>query len=294
MPRRQRLASTFLVTGVLICAPLQAGPQQNRQARRQPERMSWKVDGLDREALVYLPEKKSPTPAPLVFGFHGHGGTAGNAARTFRIHELWPEAMAVYMQGIPTPGKLTDPQGKRNGWQHSAEENKGRDLKFFDAVLARLKAQHKIDPRRIHATGHSNGGGFTYLLWANRPDVFAAIAPSAAGSRSLRTSQPKPIPVMHVAGEKDTLVRFAWQERTMQQVQAINGCEGQGSDWAKGCKRYSSPKGAPFVSFIHSGTHKYPAAAPALIVRFFKEYPRPAPPDNADKGPKADAETTDK
>ncbi|MEI9864297.1 MAG: hypothetical protein WDN00_07025 [Limisphaerales bacterium] len=45
-------------------------------------------------------------------------------------------------------------------------------MKFFDAVLARLKQDYKVDAKRIYCTGHSNGGGFTYLLWLARGDVF--------------------------------------------------------------------------------------------------------------------------
>jgi hypothetical protein len=30
------------------------------------------------------------------------------------------------------------------------------------------------------------------------------------------------------------------------------------------------------VTFIHAGDHKYPAEAPPLVVRFFKEHARPA------------------
>ncbi len=246
-----------------------------------PQQMSIKVGDLKREALVYLPAKTSATAAPVVFGFHGHGGNSRNAARSFRIHELWPEAIAVYMQGVPTVGILTDPQGKRTGWEHSPEQYKGRDLKFFDAVLSRLRKEHKVDDRRIYATGHSNGGGFTYLLWAHRGDVLAAVAPCAAGSRSLRTTRRKPIPVMHIAGRKDNLVRFAWQERTMQRVRTINGCGEKGSKWAKDCTLYLSATGAPFVAFVHGGTHRYPAEAPPLIVRFFKEHAR------SDAAPKA-------
>jgi len=256
------------------------------------QRVSITVGELKREALVYLPTKKSKAAAPVVFGFHGHGGNAANAARTFKIHQLWPEAIVVYMQGVPTVGVLTDPKGQRTGWEHSAEQYKGRDLKFFDALLARLRKEHKVDARRIYATGHSNGGGFTYLLWAHRPDVFAAIAPSAAGSRSLRTTKPKPIPVMHLAGEKDTLVRFTWQERTMQHVRTLNGCLEKGSTWAKNCTLYSSPKGAPFVSFIHPGTHKYPAEGPALIVRFFKEHTRPSATKDTQTTPREKAKTS--
>jgi polyhydroxybutyrate depolymerase len=237
-----------------------------------PERMTWTIAGEEREALVYFPGTKTEGGSPVVFGFHGHGGNMRNADRTFGFQKLWPEAVVVYMQGLPTPGQLTDPEGRRNGWQHDAEQKGGRDLKFVDEVLKTLREKHKIDENRIYASGHSNGGGFTYLLWANRPDVFAAIAPSAAGSRSLRTETPKPVPVMHLAGRNDELVKFAWQELTMQQVRKINGCQSEGKEWAKGCTLYPSETGAPFVSYIHDGTHKYPSEGPALIVKFFKEH----------------------
>jgi polyhydroxybutyrate depolymerase len=237
-------------------------------------RREWTVDGLEREALLYLPATRAEGGAPVVFGFHGHGGSMQNAARSFRLHELWPEALVVYMQGVPTPGRLTDPEGKRNGWQHDAGDHDDRDLKFFDAVLKTLTDEHKIDGNRVYATGHSNGGAFTYLLWARRPDVFAAMAPSAASSRSIRALEPKP--AMHIAGENDQLVRFAVQELAMQAVRRLNGCQETGETWANGCTLYASPTGTPFVTFIHAGGHRYPAEAPALIVRFFKEHVRAA------------------
>lgn len=239
---------------------------------RQPRRMTWNLDGQQREALVYPPATKSDQAAPVVFGFHGHGGSASNADRSFGFQNLWPEAVVVYMQGIPTPGRLTDPQGKRNGWQHDANEFDGRDLKFFDAVLATISKEYEVDRKRIYASGHSNGGGFTYLLWAHRPDVFAAIAPSAAASRSLLTARPQPIPVMHIAGENDRLVKFAWQQRAMQRVRQINRCAAEGKPWADDCTLYPSDDGAPLVAYIHAGTHQYPRSAPPLIVRFFQEH----------------------
>jgi polyhydroxybutyrate depolymerase len=238
-----------------------------------PERMEWTVDGVLREALVYAPSKEGPGAPPLVFGFHGHGGSMRNAARSFVLHDLWPEAVVVYMQGLPTPGRLTDPEGKKAGWQHAPGEQGDRDLKFFDAVLAGLKEKFKVDGTRVYATGHSNGGGFTYLLWGSRPDVFAALAPSAAaGARNLKDA--KPCPLLHVAGEKDPLVKFEWQERAIASVRALNGCEEKGREWDQGCMLYPSSKEAPVVTFIHPGDHKYPKEAPSLIVKFFKEHAR--------------------
>jgi len=238
-----------------------------------PQKPEWTVDGVAREGLVYAPTKESPGGPPLVFGFHGHGGSMRNAARSFRLHELWPEAVVVYLQGLPTPGRLTDPDGKKAGWQGGPGDQGDRDLKLFDAVLLAMKEKYKVDPKRVYATGHSNGGGFTYLLWASRPDVFAAIAPSAAaGARPQKDTTP--CPTLHLAGEKDPLVKFEWQMRAVAALRAFNGCDEQGKDWDMGCTLYPSSKDAPVVTFIHPGTHQYPAEGPALIVKFFKEHVR--------------------
>ena len=70
-------------------------------------RMEWKVDGVTREALVYVPATAKTHPCPVVFAFHGHGGTMRNAANKFACHKFWPEAIVVYMQGLDTPGTLT-------------------------------------------------------------------------------------------------------------------------------------------------------------------------------------------
>ena len=101
------------------------------------------VDGGPRSALVYVPPAAGTNPAPLVFVFHGHGGNARQVARSFGIERHWPAAIVVYMQGLNTPGRLTDPQGKQPGWQSAVGDQGDRDLKFFDAVLARLKQENR-------------------------------------------------------------------------------------------------------------------------------------------------------
>lgn len=231
----------------------------------------WTVDGVEREALLHVPTK-TDTAAPLVFVFHGHGGNMRNTQRTFAIHELWPEAMVVYMQGLKTPGKLTDPEGKRNGWQNTPGDQDDRDLKFFDAVLASLKADYAVDVKRIYSTGHSNGGGFTYLLWAMRGEVFAAVAPSAsAAPRVMALLKPKP--VMHIAGESDPLVKFAWQKATIERLVEINQC-GAPVTWDQDdrCSFYPSKIGTPVVTALHPGGHEFRADTPPLIVKFFKQH----------------------
>jgi polyhydroxybutyrate depolymerase len=235
----------------------------------------WTLDGVVREALVYIPAQAKSNSTPVVFAFHGHGGSMNNAARMFSYHTRWLEAIVVYMQGLNTPGRLTDPEGKKPGWQKDVGDQGDRDLKFFDAVLASLQQDYQADAKRIYATGHSNGGGFTYLLWAARGEKFAAFAPSAAAAvGSLPKLKPKP--VLHVAGENDPLVKFAWQQQTMDSLRKLNECsDGQPWEGEKGCTLYPSKLSAPVVTFIHPGTHQFPSVAPDIIVKFFKQHSLP-------------------
>jgi polyhydroxybutyrate depolymerase len=234
-----------------------------------PARREWTVDGVVREALVYVPPSAKSTATPVIFAFHGHGGTMAYAERKVSYHTLWPEALVIYPQGLPTAGKLTDPEGKKAGWQFAAGDYGDRDLKFFDAMLASLRQDHHVDNKRIFVTGHSNGGGFTYLLWANRGDQIAAVAPCAAAALTL-FGQLKPKPVLHLAGENDPLVKFAWQQTTIDAVRKINQC-GEGQPWGDHCTLYPSKIGDPVVTYIHPGHHEVPPDAPAVIVKFFKE-----------------------
>lgn len=231
----------------------------------------WTIDGVTREALVYIPAE-SKTPAPLVFAFHGHGGSSKNAATMFRIHELWPEAIVVYPQGVNTPGQLTDPDGKKPGWQHARGDYGDRDLKFFDAMLASVHAEQKVDDARVFVTGHSNGGGYTYLLWATRGEHITAVAPSGALDReSVRELKPKPC--LHIAGKNDPLVKFEWQQRMINAVLAINECDTKGATTKGDLTTYTSKNDAPTETYLYDGGHKFPSEAPQVIVDFFKSLP---------------------
>ena len=238
------------------------------------ERRSWTIDGVTREALVSLPSGQPPKDGrPVVFAFHGHGGSMAQASRSFPIHQVWPGALVVYPQGLLTPSALVDPAGKKAGWQGEAGDQGDRDLKFFDTMLASLRKDCRIDEHRIYATGHSNGGLFTYLLWAERGDVFAAFAPSAALLKggAMRLT---PKPVLHLGSPQDTLVKFAWQAQMIDYVLKLNGC-GPRQAGATGYTSYPSTKGTEVATYLHDGGHKYPAAAPELIVRFFQAHVRP-------------------
>lgn len=231
------------------------------------------VDGVPRTALVSVPKMAAGQTVPLVFVFHGHGGTSTQAMGAFGFNRRWPEAISVYPQGLTIPS-LTDPEGVRAGWQHAVGEVGDRDLHFFDALLARMKKDYPVDPKWVYATGHSNGGGFTYLLWLARPQVFAALAPCSAAGREALQLTPKP--ALLCGGKEDPLVRFEVQERAVAALQRVNGCDLQGAPWADGKgTQYLSKSGTPLTTFFYEGGHGMTPEESDLIVRFFREHPAP-------------------
>jgi polyhydroxybutyrate depolymerase len=239
---------------------------------------TWTIDGVKRTALVRVPAGVAGQLA-VVFGWHGHGGRSTHSATRWGYAELDTTSILVFPQGLPTVSPLVDKEGRMPGWQTTVESEGGRDIKLFDTILADLKKEHSVDERRIFSMGHSNGAAFSYLLWQARPEVIAAIGSVAGGLRGDSKSLP-PMPVIHVAGEKDPLVKFTWQQATFAAVKRFNACSEEGKPWAKegvlDATIFTSTKGAPLVTAIHGGGHEYAKGSTELIVRFFKENPKPA------------------
>jgi polyhydroxybutyrate depolymerase len=235
----------------------------------EPQVLTFKVGGVDREALVYTGSLTKN--APLVFGFHGHGGGMRQAAKSFNLHNEWPEATVVYMQGLPTKGR-TDPKGEKNGWEMRGKNaDGGRDVPFFDTLYHYFGKSNKIDLKRVYAMGHSNGGGFTYVLWAVRGDRFAAVAPSAAGgSRVLGVSEP--LPAFIIGGRNDTIVSFATIEDSFKRTLELNDAKLKRSMGPM--TFYAGKNGKDVVSYFTNGGHNFVKEAVPHMVEFFKSHTR--------------------
>nr|WP_197718653.1 prolyl oligopeptidase family serine peptidase [Pedobacter schmidteae] len=272
-----RLKAYLICTGLLSCLLLSVASSFGQDAKLQggkkggaPVLMEWKIGDTTRKALVYLPPGAKTNSTPVIFAFHGHGGTMSNMYTTRRFDLLWPEAIFICPQGLNTPGSLVDQEGRFPGWQKGPGVLDDRDLKFFDAMLEYLIKHYKVDQSRVYCTGHSNGGGFTYLLWATRGPKFAAVAPTAAVAGKLLGAL-KPKPVLHLLGENDELVKATWQWSTCKALLNLNGCNiDSGKTFAPNAKIYSSASGNPVVIYQHAGGHNYPREANKVIVDFFK------------------------
>ena len=228
------------------------------------EVVQWQLDGVTREAIVYAPASSPEEGAPLVLAFHGFGDNAQNFQFT-NLHAAWPEAIVVYFQGLVTRRGLP-------GWQVERGVRDDRDLRFVDVALRSLRETHDVDDDRVYATGYSNGGMFTYLLWAERPEVFAAYAPVAARLRpSVRPTEARP--VLHVAGERDRVVSFADQQAAIAVALEVNGVAAP-TPCGAGCTEFGAGTAAPVMTWIHPGPHIYPRGTSERIVDFLREHAR--------------------
>ncbi len=184
-----------------------------------------------------------------------------------RMHEAWPQAIVVYFQGLPNG------EGSR-GWQVEKGQQEDRDLKLVDTALASLREKFKVDDARIYSTGFSNGASFTYLLWAERPGVFAAYAPVAGRLRpSVQLKQPKPL--LHVAGGVIRRCGLPISCRRSTRLVRADGVADKSASCGNECTIYGGDTATPVVTWIHPGGHTYPNGTSERIAMFFREHPRP-------------------
>ncbi len=239
------------------------------------ERMTWMIDGVEREALVFAPPAATTEELPVVFGFHWYTGAMQYDMQVFRFQELWREAIVVYMQGLPTMRRPSP--NPTYGWQHEKGEFGDRDLRFFDAVLATLREKYAVDDRRIYGSGFGDGSDFLYLLWEVRAKTFAAFA-LVAGYVGSTVHLTVPKPVYCAVGKKDR--GFQRIMESIKMVRELNGTAPEGEPCGEDCTAYpssqasnqASSQGAPVVTYIHPQGHVYPLPISAKFVAFFKQH----------------------
>lgn len=221
-----------------------------------------------RTAVVAAPAQvKADTP--VVFVFHGHGGSGKAAQRSFAMEKHWPEALVIYPDGLPTATQR-DPEGKKPGWNaRKPEEN--IDLAFFDALLDWAQKKQHVDAKKVYITGHSNGGGFVYLLATQRGDRIRAAAPSSAGP-STRAKEFPMIPVLHLSGQKDPIVPFANQQKCVDALKTRFGLSEVTPVEQGAVSVFKKPEAPELNFYVHPGGHSLPAAAYPLIAEFFKKH----------------------
>jgi polyhydroxybutyrate depolymerase len=88
-------------------------------------------------------------------------------------------------------------------------------------------AEGLVNPRRVYATGLSNGGYMSNRLACLLPDKIAAIAPVAGTTTQglIETRPPRPIPVLYIHGTRDRIVGFDGTDQFTRQKASLSAEE---------------------------------------------------------------------
>ncbi len=233
--------------------------------------MSYQVQGVPRTAVVVVPNALSH-PVPLVFVFHGHGGSGPNIERRFDIEGLWPDAIVVYPDGLVGHKGVTDPAGVQTGWQTTLGESGDRDIAFYDAMLAALRSNLPVDGDRIYLMGHSNGSAFVSLLLNQRGGAIAATA-NMSSQPSARLLAGDPVRSMFMSmGKSDPIVPYANQQRSIPLAEHKLGVDPNAAT-VNGDLRSEKGRGnIELETYIYAGGHEPPPEVPKLVVEFFRRH----------------------
>lgn len=208
------------------------------------------VSGVERRVRVRAPVEKSAQKPPVLFVWHGWGGSAKSTLKA--IGKRVPRAVLVAPQGLPRkfPGL-----GKRAlpGWQIKTGELDERDLELFDALLLRTSS---CANGRVASTGFSNGAFFSNLLGCARGDKLVAIAPvSGGGPFEAKCQRPVPTLIMH--GTRDRVVDLRRGRESYAHALHANRCE-VAKPIARGCQKPACATETQLCLF--DGGHRFPRA----------------------------------
>ncbi len=163
-------------------------------------------DGIERTYLLHLPSAYDGLrPTPLVLSLHGGGGNAESQRRVDRFDKLADEKGFIVVYPNGTTGRFQDAVLTWNGGTCCgyAAANRTDDVGFIRALIAELQSNYNIDPKRIYATGSSNGGIMSYRLACDASDLFAAIGPVAGTQNYDRCAPTEPVSLIHFHGTDD-------------------------------------------------------------------------------------------
>lgn len=166
------------------------------------------VSGLQRAYLVHVPKRPFPENGwPVVLVFHSFGMDARKIVNFTGLNGKADEAgfVAVYPQGTGSGIVRVFNAGVVKG---TMAEVLPDDVAMVSRLLDDLATVLPIDPRRVYATGMSNGGMMCYRLAAELPERIAAIAPVAGTMAKDLAAPRRPVPVMHFHGTADRVVPF--------------------------------------------------------------------------------------
>ena len=164
-------------------------------------------DGLNREYVLYIPDSyDGSVGVPLLFNFHGFGGSASDHMIDADMRSL-AEAdtfILVYPQGSCMNGSSHWNACPIGGDNKSSAD----DFGFVEAMINEISSQYTIDLERVYAAGYSNGGMMAYGLANYKSELIAAVASVSGSMLDCIGPANHPMPVVHLHGTSDGVLPY--------------------------------------------------------------------------------------
>jgi polyhydroxybutyrate depolymerase len=168
------------------------------------------ADGRDRTFTVYVPSTVSAQPVstavPLLIALHGGTGWG----KQFELNSGFDgvaEAngfIVVYPDGIGVGPDGTQLRTWNGGaCCGPAVTQQVDDVAFIRLLIAQLESQYDIDPARVFATGHSNGGILAYRLACELSDQIVAIGVQSTALEVTDCRPARAVSVLQIHGSGD-------------------------------------------------------------------------------------------
>jgi polyhydroxybutyrate depolymerase len=204
-------ALLLLVVCVAGCGAFQERREARRAEQTNPRFTEERLDHGGRSRRYLVHDFSSGGPAPVVIVLHGGGGHAENAVEMtqFDVVAQREKFIMVYPEGTGgTPG------GRLLTWNAGhccayARENKVDDVGFISALIDRLAASGKADPKRVYVTGMSNGAMMSHVLARELPGKIAAIGPVVGAVFGDEPPAKGPVSAIILVGQMDGTVPAA-------------------------------------------------------------------------------------
>ncbi len=164
--------------------------------------------GGTRSYLIHVPKGYNGSkPLAVVFALHGLTDNAAKMETMTGFDALADKEgfLVVYPEGL---SDFTGGSWNAGNCCGAAKTANADDVGFLLNVLADVNAHFCTDPKRIFATGFSNGAYMAQRLGCEKADVFAAIAP-VSGEINMKTCTPsRALSVLEFHGTSDPVVPY--------------------------------------------------------------------------------------
>lgn len=191
------------------------------------------VDGVERTWQLFVPDDYAATKTyPLVVDLHGTGGNPDNQARTSGLRTLAAQKGFLVVNAA---GKYQRSPSSGNTWNVDLDPQGVDDVRFIRAMIAQLRSQYSIDPRRIYSTGFSGGARMSSRIACDLSDTFAAVALVGGVRFPERCAPTHPVAILAIHSEDDEVNHF--EHRSDSPAYWPVGVNVSVSSWAKydGC-----------------------------------------------------------